>query len=446
MKKYLLLFLLAVSLNAATQTWKVRDSDDDTTFISSDGEIYVSGDTLFIKDIVRITFSNDTIILYPLGIYANDTLDLNTDFVNFLGKILAGSFGSPLDVGSARKYGVEIHYSGDNNDVTGLRSRAQAVTTDAPTKTVQGAEIQASNNDGINVSVLNGLIAEALSKSTSTGARIGTLRAGLFGMDLAAKDTITDAFVVHIRAHTRNASGEGTIDGDSYILLLENEAVGGNGQAFDAGIYFKGTNLSGGNKAFKYGIDFYGADYDSAEIRLSDGTLFPGGYRSESRVDTFTSMYIYQHLVPEGIGLVTNGGGLVRFRAYATFNSQNDEGLCPLQLLADSGYIDSIQLVYYWGGTPPDTDTFFVFIADSAANYSYIYLRTNTPIDTIVAADIVKDNWGEVWTLDVGIGYNLGCLDGSIFPYFGGFYYNDDGGGQLTWGQLIVYWEAFYKR
>lgn len=53
MKKYLLLFLLAVSLSAATQTWKSRDSDGDTVFINSDGYIYSSGDTVFIDDILK---------------------------------------------------------------------------------------------------------------------------------------------------------------------------------------------------------------------------------------------------------------------------------------------------------------------------------------------------------------------------------------------------------
>ncbi len=190
------------------------------------------------------------------------------------------------------------------------------------------------------------------------------------------------------------------------------------------------------------------AVFDST-VTLSDGTTIPG-YRSEARVDTFSSAYLSNNSnVTSGVSVVVSNGFMAnrRIRSYINFNNGGDAGIFPLVLLADSGYIDSIQIVFCWNGTPPDTDIFLVFIADSiGGDNTYTYMRTNAPIDTIIAADINKDNCGEIWTFDIGIGYKLGCIDGFIYPYLGGYYQNDDGGGQFIFCQLIVFWEAFYKR
>ncbi len=185
------------------------------------------------------------------------------------GKLTAGSFGSPLDVTNTREYGVELHYSGNNYNATTIRARAHAVTSDTAAQ-FQGGLFQAANNNGIDVGVLNGVVSEAIGKSGSTSATIGTMRGGLSAAEWGAKDTVTNLFGHHIRVHSLNAAGEGSF-GTGYGLCIENEAVGGNGQALDAGIYFKGTNLSAGNKAFTYGLDFSGATYDTTEIKLNDG-------------------------------------------------------------------------------------------------------------------------------------------------------------------------------
>lgn len=190
--------------------------------------------------------------------------------IAILGKLTAGSFGSPTDVTNTRQHGFEIHYSGNNYNVTAIRARAQLVTTDT-TATAQGALLQAANNDNINAGVLNGALIEAIGKATTNAATITMMRGCLVNTEWSAKDTVTDLRVLHVRTHTRDAATEGYVSGTGYGVYIENEAVGGNGQVLDAGIYFKGTNLSAGNKAFTYGIDFQDATYGTAEIIFSNG-------------------------------------------------------------------------------------------------------------------------------------------------------------------------------
>ena len=186
------------------------------------------------------------------------------------GKLTAGTFASPTDVTNTREYGFEIHYSGNNYNATAIRARAHAVTTDTSAQ-FQGALLQAANNDNINVGVLNGALIEAIGKATANAATITMMRGCLVNTEWSAKDTVTDLRVLHVRTHTRDAATEGYVSGTGYGIYIENEAVGGNGQALDAGIYFKDTNLSAGNNAFTHGIDFSGGTYTTAEIKLSNG-------------------------------------------------------------------------------------------------------------------------------------------------------------------------------
>jgi len=213
----------------------------------------------------------DLILSTHTGAALTEALRLDSaQLATFAAKIAAGTFASPTDVTATRQYGTELHYSGNNYDVTGIRSRAQLITTDT-TASAQGALLQASNTDGINAGVLNGALIEAIGKSDSTASTITMMRGCLINTEWNAKETITDLRTLHVRTHSRDAATEGYVSGTSYGIYIENEAVGGNGQAYDAGIYFKGTNLSGGNKAFTYGIDFSGGTYGSAEIKLSNG-------------------------------------------------------------------------------------------------------------------------------------------------------------------------------
>ena len=223
---------------------------------SSDLVVWVAGTT----GQVTVTDESDGTI----------TLSVPDPFV-VPGKLTAGSFGSPLDVTNTRQYGFELHYSGNNYDVTALRARAQLVTTDT-TATAQGALLQAANNDNVDAGVIQGALIEAIGKAPSNASTITDMRGCLVNTEWAALNTITNLKSLHVRTHSLNAAGAGSF-GTGYGIYIENEAVGGNGQAYDAGIYFKGTNLSAGNKAFTYGIDFSGGTYGIADIQLSDGSV-----------------------------------------------------------------------------------------------------------------------------------------------------------------------------
>lgn len=220
---------------------------------------------------ITLSGISDTQILYSNAtVLAGDsafTFNNSTTTLTLGGKWVSGSFGSPVDVTNTRQYGAEFHYFGNNYDVTGIRSRAQLVTTDT-TATACGGLFQAANNDNIDAGVLMGFTAEAIGKSTANASTISTMRGGLIGTEWGPLDTVTNLKTLHLRGHSRNAAGAGSF-GTGYALYIENEAVGGNGQAYDAGIYFKGTNISGGNYAFTYGIDLTGGIYANGDINLS---------------------------------------------------------------------------------------------------------------------------------------------------------------------------------
>ena len=230
----------------------------------------------------------DTYLQYNNGgVFGGDstfTFDDTNKILDLSGKWTSGTQVSPIDVTNAGAYGLEFHYSGNNYDVTGIRSRAQLVTTDT-TATALGGLFQAANNDNINAGVLMGFMAEAIGKSTSNASTITTMRGGLIGTEWGALDTVTNLKTLHLRGHSLNAAGAGSF-GTGYALYIENEAVGGNGQAYDAGIYFKGTNLSAGNKAFTYGIDFSGGTYGTADMKMSGGGYITGASSLNQNVTT----------------------------------------------------------------------------------------------------------------------------------------------------------------
>ncbi len=227
------------------------------------------------------------------------------------GKLDAGSQVSPIDVTNTRQYGFELHYSGNNYSVTGIRSRAQLVTTDTAASAIGGL-FQAANNDNINAGVLMGFMAEAIGKTTANASTITTMRGGLIGTEWGALDTVTNLMTLHLRGHSLNAAGAGSF-GTGYALYIENEAVGGNGQAYDAGIYFKGTNLSAGNKAFTYGIDFSGGTCGTADIRLQNGEIIENvvdetiGFGSANLVTTGGLTVDTDTLVVDEVNHTVNG-------------------------------------------------------------------------------------------------------------------------------------------
>jgi hypothetical protein len=245
------------------------------------------------------------------------------------GKLDGGSQASPIDVTNTRKYGLEFHYSGNNYDVTGIRSRAQLVTTDT-TATALGGLFQAANNDNVNAGVLMGFMAEAIGKSDTNASTITTMRGGLIGTEWGAKDTVTNLKTLHLRGHSRNAAGDGSF-GTGYALYIENEAVGGNGQAYDAGIYFKGTNLSAGNKAFDVGVDFSGATYTTAVQNWpTNPVIMEAGQKLlKSDATNFNTIFGYQAAEgrPGGITQAQNEGKKNIFFGYrAGYYNDNTSG------------------------------------------------------------------------------------------------------------------------
>lgn len=185
------------------------------------------------------------------------------------GKLTAGSFSSPLDVTNTREYGFEIHYSGNNYNVTGLRSRASLITTDT-TANARGANIQAANSDGINAGTLTGLNVEALGKSTTTAATIADLIGIHINTEWESNDTVIDMTTLWLRCVSESTAPTGT----SYGLEIYNQQKGaGNNCAFNAAIKIH-TNIPSGT-AWDYGIDIYDAANSSqigtADIRLQNG-------------------------------------------------------------------------------------------------------------------------------------------------------------------------------
>jgi hypothetical protein len=192
-----------------------------------------------------------------------------------------GTLSAPVDVTAARQYGVEWYYSGNNYDVTGLRCRGLLVTTDAPTRTALGVLAQASNSTGIDAFVLMGLHAEAMGKGSSA---ITHMRGALIGTEWTATDTLTNLHVLHVRTHTTNNTGAGSFT-TGWGVHIENEAVGGNGQALTSAIRLTSTNLSGGNMAFtsvfSFSADTQVCGVDTAAACNTDGVDSDGAIRMQ---------------------------------------------------------------------------------------------------------------------------------------------------------------------
>ena len=240
-----------------------------------------------------------------LGDAAADTITIKGQLV-LEQKASGGSLGTPIDVTNVRQYGFEFYYGGNDYDVSAGRFRGILQTTDAPTRTAQGLVIQASNSDGIDANVVQGALIESIGKSSTSAATISTMRGALIGSEWGAFDTVTALNVAHVRVHTRNSAGAGSF-GTGYGLLVENEAVGGNGQALDAGIYFKDTNISGGLKAFDYGVDFLGGTYTVGCVRFPNEVYGLVGRNAAGGADVNLLKINSDNLLETGVGAIFGG-------------------------------------------------------------------------------------------------------------------------------------------
>ena len=269
------------------------------------------------------------------------------------------------------------------------------------------------------------------------------VNAGRF--ELQSSGSVRD--IVYILANTGTAVSSSMLYMPTHISLPN--AIQINAQSNSTitnGIDF----VTGAGSQLKYGIDFSGATIDSADIRLSDGTTMPG-YRSEARVDTFTTTYLFSR-IPGVYGIASgtqsfHSWTLPTTYGHIAFNAAGEHALTPIELLADSVYMDSIAWHYGWYGTPPDADTVYFIYSDSTHWTNGFPVYVFTQIDTVGASEIVKDTYGQRLVMAVGKGYSLGALDkGTHYPRMGFEYEKETNSGAFIWTAIIIYYTASYKR
>jgi len=279
--------------------------------------------------------------VYAQGIiYTDDILEITSDQgvtiegIQFIDNTIAlGSFASPQGYTTAGGDTViHIHTRHTTNALTGTHRGTRfrsSVGIDSASGTLYTVVLQGANVDGVDISNITTLLAESIGKSDTTSATITTMRAGLFNSEWGVKDTITTLTTLHVRTHTLNATGEGSF-GTGYLLYIENEAVGGNGQALDAMVLLKGTNLGGSINVADYGIDMNlqsGHEFTTAAIR-SQGHIIP---KTDDSYDLGTTSLKWKDLYLDGVayldavemaGILDMKGQRLRFgtSAYAINN------------------------------------------------------------------------------------------------------------------------------
>lgn len=196
----------------------------------------------------------------------------------FADKVYAGTFGAPVDtqVTRAGQYGFELHYSGNNYNVTALRVRASLITTDAPTRHAIGGRFTGAGNDDVNASLIEGAYFEALGKGTTNATTIDKLVGIDINPEYEAFDVINNYKGIYLRCVT-DARLHG-FGGTSYGIYLYNQQKGeADGGQLDAGIWI-GTNLTAPQTAYDYCIDMSNSvgHVATADIRLSSGGTIGG--------------------------------------------------------------------------------------------------------------------------------------------------------------------------
>lgn len=186
----------------------------------------------------------------------------------FVGKQAVGSFGSPQDVTATREYGTELHFSGNDYNVTGIRSRASLVTTDAPTRSAIGGRFTGAANDNINANLVEGIYVEALGKATDNAATISNLIGAEVNVEYEDENTITNYKGLYLRLVTDTDLPAAV----SYGIHIYNQQKGeADGGTLHAAIYIS-NNLNPALDAYEYGLDMSGSagDINTADIRLQN--------------------------------------------------------------------------------------------------------------------------------------------------------------------------------
>lgn len=154
-----------------------------------------------------------------------------------------------------------------SGDLTGLRSR---VTGNAASSgaNVRGAYLEAKAGASKYAAMLEGSLSHA-DYSAGSVTVSGDVRGSATHISQGSGLNAANLYGHLITIQTR---GDEVITTNDFGIMINNEAVGGNGRQMDAGIYLKSTNVST-PYGFAYGVDLAGAagEIATADIRLSNG-------------------------------------------------------------------------------------------------------------------------------------------------------------------------------
>ncbi len=151
-----------------------------------------------------------------------------------------GSSGALFATAGQKGMAVYMNHTAISGTFTGFRLRTSSNATSA-SHSVNNLLCQVSVESGKDAAVINSGFFEVIPKGTNV---ISTLRGLLVNLDSAASQTVSTAqMVAHLRVHTR---GDETMSGTDDVLVIENEAIGGNGREVDSAIKITDASLTAG--------------------------------------------------------------------------------------------------------------------------------------------------------------------------------------------------------
>lgn len=233
------------------------------------------------------------------------TATSSTAQINIHGTAILGSneqailIATPLETVPTNSIWLTLGSTTTSGDLTGLRSRVTGNAASAGAN-VRGAYLEAKGGASKFVAQLEGVLSHA-DVSAGDVTVSGDIRGSTSHISTGTSLEAANLYGHLVTIQTR---GDETITTNDFGLMINNEAVGGNGRQMDAGYYLKATNVST-PYAFGYGVDLTGVagEIATADIRLnngemisnvSDGTIehtgFVGGdvYANGSKSGAFT--------------------------------------------------------------------------------------------------------------------------------------------------------------
>lgn len=248
--------LYLMTLNPEANTVTLQDQD---TLASSNLQLLASTRGVSAKKILTLIF--DGVDWIEQGSVEYGTITLQ-------GKLIVGSFSSPVDVTVTREYGAELHYSGNDYNVTGIRSRASLITTDAPTRSAIGGRFTGAANDNIDALLVEGVYIEALGKAIDNAAAIANLIGAEINVEYEDENTITNYKGLYLRLVTDTDLPAAVSYG---IHIYNQQKAEADGGTLQAAIYVS-DNLNPALDAYEFGLDLSGSagDINTADIRLQN--------------------------------------------------------------------------------------------------------------------------------------------------------------------------------